>query len=97
MNKTAIRTLQAQLLAKGSDPGATDGLMCAETRTAIDAALELLDPATKTDWHDWPAGRREVLCLQALCLDAGLQTGDLDGWWGPQTEYACGQLAYLQA
>lgn len=97
MNTTAIRTLQAQLLAKGSKLGAADGKMGTRTRAAIAEALDRIDPSTQTDWRVWPVDRQGILCLQALCADAGLDPGALDGWWGPQTEYACGQLAYLQA
>lgn len=97
MKITAIRTLQTQLLAKGADPGGVDGRMGPATRAAINQTLEGLDPRTETDWRAWPVGRQEVLCLQALCLEAGLKPGILDGWWGQLTEYACGQLAHLQA
>ncbi len=96
MNLTAIRTLQTQLLAKGTDPGVANGQMSAATRAAIVQTLEQLDPATQTDWHTWPVGRQEVLCLQTLCRNAGINPGELDGWWGQLTEYACGQLASIQ-
>ncbi len=96
MNLTAIRTLQTQLAAKGADPGPIDGRMSVPTRTAITQILEQLNPKTETDWRTWPIGRRDVLCLQTLCLEAGFNPGVLDGWWGQLTEYACGQLAFLQ-
>jgi peptidoglycan hydrolase-like protein with peptidoglycan-binding domain len=97
MNSTAIRVLQTQLTALGFDLGGIDGKMGEVTRAAIATCLDALKPSTETDWHAWPVGRKEVLCLQALCLGSGLNPGVLDGWWGPQTEYACGQLAFLQA
>ncbi|MDX9767907.1 MAG: M15 family metallopeptidase, partial [Ectothiorhodospiraceae bacterium] len=96
MNLTTTRILQTQLLARGHAVGAVDGRIGPVTRAAIVAALEALSPATKDDWRRWPRKRRAVLCLQALCLDAGIDPGALDGWWGPQTEYAAGQLAVLQ-
>lgn len=97
MNASAIRALQTQLLGLGFDPDGIDGKMGAGTRAAMAAALEAFDPSTDSDWRAWPAARREVLCLQVVCAATGLNPGDLDGFWGPQTEYACGQLAYLQA
>lgn len=97
MNATAIRTLQTQLLALGFDPNGIDGKLGTGTRAAIAAALDALDPSTETDWRAWSASRQEVLCLQVVCADSGLNPGGLDGFWGPQTEYACGQLAHLQA
>lgn len=47
-------------------------------------------------WQSWPAQRQAVLCLQLCCQQAGLPAGKLDGWWGPQTDYASEQLAALQ-
>lgn len=96
MNITATRILQKALSAKGFNSGAIDGRMTAQTRAAVAEALARLTPVTATDWQIWPVDRQAVLCLQALCLDADLHPGPLDGWWGPQTEYACGQLASLQ-
>lgn len=97
MNIAALRVLQAQLRARGAQPATVDGRMCAATRAAIASTLTRLDPGTASDWRAWPLARRDVLCLQVLCCEAGLDPGRLDGWWGPQTEYACGQLAHLQA
>jgi len=96
MKITAIRTLQTQLKTKGYNPGAVDGNLSTATRAAIAQALTTLNPNTETDWRTWPSSRQTVLCLQTLCLDDGLNPGALDGWWGPQTEYASGQLVYLQ-
>jgi len=97
MNVTAIRALQTALTALGFDPDGIDGKLGTGTRAAIVDCLDALDPKTETDWREWTTARREVLCLQVVCLDSGLNPGALDGWWGPQTEYACGQLAFLQA
>lgn len=96
MNRSSIRTLQTQLLLTGYDPGDVDGKIGARTRAVIAAALEKFDPDTDPDWRSWRITRRDVLCLQVLCSDAGLDAGIADGWWGPQTEYACKQLAHLQ-
>jgi hypothetical protein len=97
MHVTALRTLQTQLTALGFDPGGIDGRMGAGTLYAVAACLEALQPRTASDWHAWPPARQAVLCLQTVCLGSGLDPGALDGWWGPQTEYACGQLAHLHA
>lgn len=96
MNRSSIRTLQAQLLVKGYDPGDIDGKIGARTRTAIALALEEFNPDTEPGWRSWTVARRDVLCLQVLCRDAGLDAGKRDGLWGPQTEYACKQLAHFQ-
>ena len=69
MNITANRTLQTQLIATGADPGDVTGRIVPATRAAVAQTLERIDPATKTDWRTWTVGRRDVLCLQALCLE----------------------------
>lgn len=94
LNRTATRVLQSQLLAKGFAVGAIDGRIGPRTRAAVAQALEM--PGTGEDWKTWPQKRQVVLCLQALCRDAGIDPGALDGWWGPQTEYATGRLKVLQ-
>ncbi len=96
LNLTATRVLQSQLLAKGFDTGAVDGRVGPKTRAAVARALEALQPATSEDWRRLPQSRQLVLCLQTLCRDAGIDPGALDGWWGPQTEYATGRLKVLQ-
>ena len=47
-------------------------------------------------WQSWPEPRQTVLCLQLCCRQSGLNPGKLDGWWGPQTAYACSQLSVMQ-
>jgi hypothetical protein len=32
--------------------------------------------------------RRAVAFLQLMCIDAGFDAGEIDGLWGPQTEFA---------
>ncbi len=97
MNLTAARVLQAHLPALGFGRLSVDGQLGDNTRKAVAKALERYNPNTETDWRQWPQGRRDLLCLQVLCAEAGLAPGTPDGWWGPQTEYAVGQLAHLQA
>lgn len=97
MNKTAILVLQTQLQVRGVDPGGRTGQMNPDTRAAVGRFLEQTNPATRTDWRNWPVRRRDILCLQVLCRDAGISPGTLDGLWGPLTEHACGQVAYFQA
>ena len=75
MNIAALRVLQAQLRAKGATPGSVDGRMGPATRAAIAGTLTRLDPGTATDWRGWTLARRDVLCLQALCREAGLDPG----------------------
>lgn len=95
MNATTIRVLQLKLAAAGFDPGPADGKMGGETAAAIGNFLAQRALDVPSGWRSWVRKRQAVLCLQTFCRDAGLEVGDLDGWWGPQTEFASGQLAYL--
>ena len=96
MNTQSIRLLQLKLAAAGVDPGGVDGKLGSLTYAAVAAALAARGDDLPSGWAGWSGRRQAVLCLQAMCRDAGLEVGDLDGRWGPQTEFAVGQLAYLQ-
>lgn len=95
MDEMIIRTLQLKLAAAGFDPGVANGELDAATGARIDDYLAQRSLDTPREWRRWAHERHAVLCLQIFCRDAGLEVGDLDGWWGPQTEFAGGQLAYL--
>lgn len=96
MNAKSVRLLQMKLSAAGFDPGGVDGRLGSSTYAAVAAALLQRVNDLPPDWAEWSGRRQTVLYLQALCRDAGLETGDLDGRWGPQTEFAASQLAYLE-
>lgn len=96
MNEKSIRLLQLKLAAAGLDVGGVDGRLGGLTGVAVAVALARRNNGLPPDWAGWSERRQAVLYLQALCRDIGLETGDLDGYWGPQTEFAVGQLAYLQ-
>ncbi|HZX30483.1 MAG TPA: M15 family metallopeptidase [Rhodocyclaceae bacterium] len=103
MTPTNIRLLQGELAAAGFDPGPVDGKFGNATLGAVDRALadwtaSLFTPADwPADYATFPDQRRTVLAFQACCRRAGLDAGALDGYWGPQTEYAAGQLAQLRS
>lgn len=94
MNIKSLRTLQTSL---GFAANNIDGKYGDVTRTAVADALGQFNPATEGDWRTWPEKRRALLCLQVFCQKAGFNPGTLDGLWGPQTDFASGQLAHLQA
>jgi len=94
MNVTPLRTLQTAL---GFTANEVDGKYGETTGNAVAAALARFNPTTEGDWRTWPEQRRALLCLQVFCRKAGFNPGDQDGLWGPQTDYASGQLAHLQA
>ncbi len=96
MNVAQIRLLQQLLKHEGLDPGPVDGKLGAKTYAAATAALTQRQDLPQ-QWQTWSNRRQVVLLLQWYARRAGLQVGTLDGLYGPQTEYASGQLAHLQA
>lgn len=96
MNAKAIRMLQLKLSAIGCDPGGVDGRLGSLTHAAVSLALLRRSSGQSPLWCNWSRHRQAVLYLQLLCHDAGLDVGELDGCWGPQTESAVEQLACLE-
>jgi hypothetical protein len=94
VQKHAIDVLQREL-------GLHDMQFSGELDNATTTAcLQLLDKQHallgSLDWQHWPAERQALLSLQLCCKQAGFPPGPLDGWWGPQTDFACSQLAVMQ-
>lgn len=84
MKKERVRFIQHTLNAMGLDAGVEDGLAGANTFNA-------LARAAKTP-EEWSRERRLVGFIQALAREAGIDAGPLDGYWGPQTEFAFDEL-----
>lgn len=96
MNSSTIRLLQALLNEAGFAAGEVDGQRGPRTQAAVQAALLATKQDVPAGWQDWSSRRQVVLYLQYRCQQAELDTGPLDGLWGPQTEYATEQLQHLQ-
>ncbi|WP_237354235.1 M15 family metallopeptidase [Xanthobacter sp. YC-JY1] len=80
-----LRDLQSALNARGwTPPLALDG----EWGPATDKAVSALLAEAGVAADDWPAARREVAAMQALCKLAGIDAGAIDGRGGPQTRHA---------
>ena len=92
MNTTAVRLIQAELKTRGLYSGRVDGERGPMTNAAIDTALAARSDRLAADWGRWSSRRKAVGFLQLLCADEGIDAGVIDGWWGPQTDYAWGVL-----
>lgn len=97
MKTAAIRLIQQCLTTEGCAPGALDGRLGPATSAAVTTALLRRGRALPTGWQEWPATRRAVAYLQLACVERGIDAGAIDGWWGPQTDYAHETLAALLA
>jgi lysozyme family protein len=94
MRAIAVRLVQEALVAERHLLGEVDGRLGPETYDAVNAALTKRSATLPADWNAWANRRRCVAMLQLLCKEQDIAVGQIDGLWGPQTEYACDMLAY---
>lgn len=84
MNIDIIKFIQQQLNKQFNLNLTIDGDAGAQTLSGI---MLVKDIPT-----DWTKERKLVGYIQYLCKQEGIDTGTLDGYWGPQTEYGYEQL-----
>ena len=84
MAKKEIKFVQAQLNARGLDAGPEDGILGQRTLDALNRVEGI--PA------QWSKTRKAVAFIQMLAKENDIETGDVDGYWGPQTSFAFGAL-----
>ena len=92
MNTAAVRLLQTELEALGFYHDRIDGERGPNTHAAVGEALDARTGDLSDDWRSWSDKRKAVALLQLLCTDQAIDAGTVDGWWGPQTEFAVEQL-----
>lgn len=92
MNAAAVRLLQTELEALGLYRDRIDGDRGPNTRAAVVATLDARAGDLPGGWRAWSDKRKAVALLQLLCGDEAIDPGMVDGWWGPQTEFAFEQL-----
>ena len=96
----AIRIAQRHLRDGGFEPGPVDGQLGPRTEAALDRALDArrddLDPAHADGILGRSRRRKVTAYIQLLARDAGIDSGPIDGFWGPQTRFAFGELEYFE-
>ena len=97
MKSSEIKLIQRALARADLYNGEIDGQRGAQTDGAIVAALAANSARLPPAWQEWSGRRKAVAYLQLLCSDSGLDAGKIDGFYGPQTETAAGQLGHLEA
>lgn len=95
MKAAAVRILQRSLRDEGFDPGEIDGKLGQQTYGAINQAFLANAAELPPDWPHWTDRRKSIAYLQILCKTRGLDVGKIDGFWGPQTDYAFDLFAEL--
>ncbi len=92
LNKTTVEALQGRLKELGHYSGPIDGLRGPGTDGAAAAHLASRPDDLPEGFTDWSARRKIVAFLQLWCHDVKIDAGKIDGFWGPQTDWATDAL-----
>jgi hypothetical protein len=95
MKKGIIKSAQEQLNAGGFDAGPVDGMYGDRTLGAVENALEKWGSQIPDDWRKWSKRRKLIAYIQMLCKEKEIEVGKIDGFWGPQTEFAYDSLSHF--
>lgn len=95
MNITVIKLIQRNLAEAGFYSAAIDGDRGPLTNAAIEAALSSRGAQIGSEWRTWSDKRQAIGYLQLICSDKGIDSGEFDGWWGPQTDFSYNALRTL--
>lgn len=88
MKTSAVRILQEFLKTKGLYTGKIDGDRGPKTHAAAAALINQRKAELDGDPAGWSDKRKAVAAYQLHIKDEGIDVGDVDGLWGPQTEFA---------
>lgn len=88
MNTDRARSIQRLLAAAGYYTGAMDGDIGTKTLTAVDKILRSHRADCSSDPTTWSGERRIVGAGQLVLRYAKYNIGEIDGYWGNQTEGA---------
>ncbi|MDT8323093.1 MAG: M15 family metallopeptidase [Bacteroidota bacterium] len=97
MKKSEIRVMQQELKSHGLYRLTIDGLRGPGTDAAVAKLLAQRTADLPGDWGSWSGKRKAVACLQLICRDHAIDSGEIDGWYGPQTADAAEQLLALKS
>lgn len=78
--KKHFKLIQNQLNKLGYNAGVEDGIIGNITISALNNVLELP--------MEWDIKRKAVGFVQLMCKKNFIDAGNIDGYWGPQTDYA---------
>lgn len=95
MKVTVVRLIQKFLTQEGYAPGPADGQLGDNTYKALQQALQKRKANLPGDWATWPNTRKTVAYVQLLGKEHQLEVGAIDGYWGPQTDFAFESLQHI--
>ena len=90
-----VRLIQTRLKALGHYHDRIDGERGPNIHAARAAFADMPGPLPE-GWQGWSAKRVTIRFLQLWARAEGIETGVIDGWWGPQTDFAAGELLRRQ-
>lgn len=93
MDSKSVTIVQLKLRELGHYNGKIDGDRGPKTHAAVVKGIPDLQITPPTDWRGFSDKRKTIVFLQMYCLSEGIDAGPLDGWWGPQTDFAADALA----
>ena len=95
MKAAEARLIQKSLVSEGFRPGPVDGTLGGRTYSAVEKALKKRAASLPDGWQVWAPRRKTIGYLQLLCKEQKIEVGAIDGFWGPQTDYAVGAWGHL--
>jgi hypothetical protein len=96
MLKRAVEMVQTHLKTHAGYTGAIDGTITASVGAAALRFLQQHPGEAASDPAGWPDKRRAVAVLQLMAKQKNIQSGPIDGFWGPVTDNAHQSLEHLQ-
>ncbi len=99
IQESDVKLIQRELKKAGLYDDEIDGKRGPNTDTAVHRALErrtdrLIEPHNR-DWRQWGIRRKMVALVQLACHERQIDSGPVDGYYGPTTEYAADLLRVL--
>ncbi|VAW63663.1 hypothetical protein MNBD_GAMMA09-1097 [hydrothermal vent metagenome] len=97
MKISEIKLIQKYLKSSNFYSDEINGKLDSHTRAAIEKVLSNHSHELPAGWQAWSAKRKSVAYLQIAARDNNIDSGQIDGLYGPQTEAASQALAALSA
>ena len=91
-----VTLIQTRLKALGHYNGKIDGIRGPLTHAAARKVFATMKGPLPAGWQSWSDKRIVIGFLQLWAREEGIEPGPIDGWWGPQTDYAAGEMIRLQ-
>lgn len=95
MKKSEIKAIQVYFKKMSLYFGLVDGKRGEKTNQSINAYLSSNAAKLATAWPQWSEKRKSIASLQLICHEHGIDAGEIDGFYGPQTEASADRMKLL--